>query len=818
MSDALFGLVNEHLPAEAVEVVSFTGVEAINEPYRFELVAHAKLPIGALAALELQVPGSRASLELAAGDGGRRWVHGVVSELAIERSLHRSDVELHLRLEPRLSLLELTEGSAIYQDLTVPEVVKAVLDAWHIPHESRLQGIYRKRTFLTQYQETDLAFVRRILAEEGIFFSFAHPDTSGDEPAEEQVVLCDMAALYRPIAGDSHLRFVEPGGALEASSLFDHVTRFGRVRRLRTQRVLLGDFDFRNPGLPLTVSAAAGDAPEAGVEPQQLRGYHHHPHAEIEGSSGSAELDAARARTTLEQHRGAAVVASGESHSRRLEPGATFILEGHPVDHLNAGYAVTRVEHRGRVPERAGAETTDSVYENRFECVPDHVPARPAPRPQRRRQNAETATVVGAGEDSIHTDDLGRVKVRFHWDLSGKTDDRASCWLRVAQPWAGTHFGAQFIPRVGDEVVVTFLGGDVDRPIVTGSVYNGTHPNPFDLPSEKTTSGFRTQSTPGGGGYNELSFSDRAGEERIFLRAERDLVEEVQRDHKLQVKADQTVSVQRAQLFVVGAAQTMQIGGAQIMNVAGNQQLLAGGSGLLAYGGDADFQIGQTLTTRVDGREHKEVRGQANELYRDDLVTRVLGHATTIVGQHDARRAHNLHVEGSSSSFATGSMLLASDKAIELRVGETVVRISEEGIELEGPKLAMRGDTFTLRAAENAAVEADEGVTLKSKKVLMESESAFLGLAKVAKLKGELVKLNCEDDPIDALEPPEPPKLTTITLCDEQGKPIPNQRFVLVLPDGSEVTGTLDEAGEAEIEVEASGEIIFPDVYNPRPA
>ena len=224
----------------------------------------------------------------------------------------------------------------------------------------------------------------------------------------------------------------------------------------------------------------------------------------------------------------------------------------------------------------------------------------------------------------------------------------------------------------------------------------------------------------------------------------------------------------------------MNIGGEQIITVEGNQQIAATGSGMLAYGGDADVQVGQQLTTRVDGRERREIRGQSNALYRDDCVTKVLGHHTTIVGEHDAQRAFNVHVEGSSTSYASGSVLLSSDKDIELRVGDSVLRITAEGIELAGPNLRINGDAFELRANETLVMDAPDQITMKSDKVLMQSESAFLGLGKVAKLKGELVKLNCDDDPVDELDPPEEPTLTVIQLNDEDGKPIPNQRFVLV--------------------------------------
>ncbi len=812
MSEGRFALVSPHLPASEVQVASFTGTEAVNDVYAFDVTCHATLPVDAMSALERRLPGSRASLSI-----GEREVHGVVTEVAFTRSLSRGAVAVQVRLEPRLALLGLNRNSVIHQDMTVPEVARQLLESWAIPVEERFEGDFRKRTYLTQYQETDLAFLKRILASVGVFFFFEHPSLVNPlDPARERVVLCDTAALYSSVAGERHLRFAEETNALGDASGFDHVTRFGRIHRLRPHRALLGDYDFRNPGLPQLAGAEAPDVPDVSSEPAQLRSFEHHVDAEIESTSGSADLDARSARSALEQHRVDALVAEGVSYSHRLQVGATFALEGHPVDHVNAGYAVTRVEHRGRVPELA-AGADGPVYQNRFECVPEHIPARPQRHSVRRRQVAETAMVVGEGED-IHTDDLGRIKVKFHWDMSGRDDASASCWLRVAQSWAGAHFGAQFIPRVGDEVIVTFLGGDADRPIVTGSVYNGTHPTPFDLPDNKDTSGFRTQTTPGGSGYNELSFCDRAGEERIYVRAERDLVEEVQRDHKLEVAHDQTLAVVGAQLFSVGSGQTMKIGGEQIVSVEGNQQMTATGSGVLAYGGDTDFQVGRQLTTRVDGRERREIRDQSNALYRDDCVTKVLGHHTTIVGEHDARRAFTVHVEGSTTSYASGTMRMESDKDIELRVGESVLRITEEGIEMTGKSLRINGDALELRAEDTLAIEAPTQVTMKSNKVLMESESAFLGLAKVAKLKGELVKLNCDDDPIDALDPPEAPKLTTIVLNDEEGNAIANQRFVLVLPDGTEKTGTLNEQGQAEIEVAASGEIIFPDVHDPRPA
>jgi type VI secretion system secreted protein VgrG len=816
MSQGIYQLENEHLPAGAVTLASFVGTEAMSESYRFEIVCRAHLGGDQLAVLEDKMPGTRASLRMVTSGDGARHVHGVVTEVDFVRSLADGGVELAVRIEPRLALIALNLHSRIYQELSVVEVARRLLDSWSIAHEAKLKHAYRKRAYLTQYQETDYDFLRRILAGEGIFFYFVHGAPEGDQPAEERLVLCDDAALYGAIDGDGAVRFASEGDGLGATQLTEHVSAFGRSRRLRPKRALVGDYDFNNPGLPLRANAET-ELEEVAVGAEQLRMYHHGWDAEIEGASGNAALDKQRARAVLDGHRAESLLASGQSNARRLVVGHVFRLEGHPLDHVSGAYAVTRIEHRGSVPEVVGQGAP--IYENRFECVPEAVPFRPPPLlAARRRQTSETATVVGAGKDEIFTDDLGRIKVKFHWDLATAEDDTCSCWLRVAQPWASTHFGAQFIPRVGDEVLVTFVGGDPDRPLVSGSLYNGTHPTPFALPDDKTVSGLRTQSTPGGGGFNELSFDDKLGQERVYLRAERDLVEEVRQDQRTMVTRNQSITVQADQVVAVAKRQTTAIGGDQTVTISGSHNLSAAGSGTLSFVGDVDMTIGQQLTQKLLGRELKEVKLASSETYADDRVTRVLGHRTIVVGQHDARRAYNLHVEGAASQYSSGSTLISSDKDIEIRVGESAIRITPEGIELLAKKVRIDSEEVEVRAEETIALEAKEQSTVKSKKILMQSESAFIGLSKVAKLNGQSVKLNCSDDPVDELKEPEKPKLTTIVLADEKGKPLGKQRFVLVLPDGSEQTGTLDEEGKAELELDESGQVIFPDVHNPRPA
>jgi len=809
VSDVLFQLVTPHADSSELRVASIRGQERINAPYRFELSCHVSLDGGRLATIEADMPGTRASLSLAMGT---RWVHGVVTSVALVGALDRGGAEVRLTLEPRLALLDMNVDFRIWQDMTVPEVATELLERWGIEHELRLQGTYRKRTYLTQHRETDLAFFRRILAREGLFFTFAHEGVDG-QPGRERVLLLDEAPQSPEVGA---VRYATDSGALRDPTRNDEISQFERMRRVRTQRVLRGDYDHRNPGLPQLSKGETPSPAPAGVSAEQLRRRHHRLDAEVEGSPPDTATAQTEARRLLEGERSDAHEARGEGNARSLQPGHRFSLEGHPLGHLNGGYCITEVDHEGHVAELT--VSAEDSYRNRFRCIPEAVPPRPRPPTHPRREGTETATVVGVGDEDIATDAQGRVRVRFHWDLAEAAPERRSCWIRVAQPWAGTHFGLQFIPRVGDEVVVSFLGGDPDRPVITGSLYNGTHPTPFDLPDEKATSGLRTQSTPGGDGFNELSFRDTAGDERIYLHAERDLLADVGKDHTVTVKGHQRLQALGHQALVATLGQSMQVAGAQIINVAGDRQVTAAGSSLQSVTGNADIAVGGQRTVRVEGRERIEIKAASDAIYRDDQVVRVLGHQTTIVGQHDARRAHNLHVEGSSTQHATGAIRLSSDKNVEIAVGDSLLRMTPDAIELSSPNLVLRGETLETRATESMAFEAPEQITLKSEKVMLESASAFLGLGKVAKLKGELVKLNCEDDPVDELESPEPPKLTTIALTDEDGKPLPNRRFVLVLADGTERSGTLDDKGEAELELEQSGEIIFPDVHRPRPA
>ena len=792
-----------------LRVLSFRGREVVSRPFRFDvMVAAGGADAPALASALLGEP---ASLTLQVPDGEPRTVRGIVAAVEAQAVLEQGRHAFRLRVVPRMWLLGKRKTSRIFQDKSVPQIVAAVLADAGVPSRAALVEKHPARTYCVQYKETDLAFVTRLCAEEGISYVFEHA-------AEETVVFGDGAHAGEPIAGDAKLAYRYEDGADGLVPEEHHVGRFAFRRALQTGAVLQRDYDFRRPLLDLRAETNPGaSAPPlaAGadvlpMEAHRLRTYDH------EGEDERPDVGDGTARVRLDQRRRRASAAEGASACRRLSPGLRFDLEGHDADELNRRYVLARVEHVGRSPEVARGR--ERVYENAFTCVPDGVALRPK-RPRRvLQQVAETAVVVGPAHEEIYTDEHGRVKVQFPWDLAGKRDEHSSCWVRVAQAWAGVGWGFQFIPRIGMEVVVTFVGGDVDRPLVTGCVPNAINVPPFLLPAQKTRSGIRTRSTPKGEGGNELSFEDRKGEERIYVHAQCDLDEVIERNGTRLVKADDTLAVQRDRRETIEGNRTLRVHGRSIEALQGGSVREVLGEACDAVTGNAEVRIAQDLTTRVGGRERREITGASDLAAKDDVTVRVRGCHTMLVGTDKANRSYSLHVEGMTQLTSSGLTEIRSDKALVLSCGKSSIRITDEKIEIISPAVSTSGaggglsiteDTIRLRAKKDAQIVAE--------RVLLKTPDASVSLAKDAKIDGKRVLLNSPDSATDPAPAP-PPKPTTIELVDQRGKPLAHRRFLVTLADGSEVSGLVDKNGKAEIEVEGAATIAFPGLRGPKAA
>jgi type VI secretion system secreted protein VgrG len=803
----LFHFVSRGRVERKLRVAVFRGEERVNDTYSFDMEVVAPHDIDPLNTLEDSILGHPGSLVMM-GEDSPRVVHGLVTGYEVLRAIDLQSVRLRLKLSPRLALLQMRVHSRIFQEQTIPAIVKQLLAEWRVPHHFELSAEYAVRTYVTQYHESDYEFLLRILAREGIFFYFRH----SPEHEVEELILCDEA-MYRPVQGrTAHLQVRT--GRFEIAE--GEIVEVGVRRKIRQTAARIGNFDFRHPHLPLRSLEMQADAKGAvGDLGTERLGTYHFDHDGEHEPSASAEKRDQDALRLLQSLRGDGLTILGATRSRKLMPGHSFVLEGHVLESLNREWVVTTVKHDGVTPELNNDLSRDEVYKNDVEAAPVETALRMAPNERNRViHGSQTATVVGGADGEVFTDNYGRVKVQFHWDLQGRKDEKSSSWIRVSQPWAGPSFGAQFLPRVGTEVIVSFLDGDPDRPIIIGAVFNGTHPYPFGLPQESTKSGFRSLSTPGGDGANEFSFDDERGREVVTLKAQRNMEVQVSRDQRVDVGGDAVLKVHGQLTENIDGTQTTTVTGGQVTLVTLQKTTQVLGDSLEAVRGSLDSRVSGDRNVRVEGAARDDL--ESHEAFiRNDAIHRVRGHFAGVVGEQGAATSASLHVEGTVSAYASRTTEFIAEKGIVLRCGESSIRIGPDSVEIIAPKVLISGDTVETGAEKELRVVSKKGLILKSEKLHAMGKSASLLLFTDADIGGQRVKLNSKVDESAILARPRP--LTHIQLTDEDGSPAARRRYVIVSGDG-ERSGVLNDKGEAEIELEADAQIYFPDVDKPKEA
>jgi type VI secretion system secreted protein VgrG len=764
--DAVYELAAGPFAAGELRVVSFEGREEMNGLYAFDVVFWAKDLDDAQ--IEGALLGLPAALAMHLSGGGARYVRGIVHALTLEGKHPGGRHAYRLSLAPKLWFLGKRVNSRIFQDQTVQEIVDVVLAEHGVAHDWNLVTTYAVRRYCVQYQESDLHFVTRLLAEEGIFFSFDHPvDGGGGDPATERLVLADGVHGYGPIDGDPGLVYRHQTGDGSMKAEENQVLDLRAHTRIEPTAVVMHDYDFQRPMLDLTSRAPAPGAPApVGAVPRPLEVYEHH------GEFEETDADAGHASVYLEQLRAGAREAHGVSVCRRLLPGHRFDLRDHEIEALDASWVVTHVHHRGVAAEGAQKKGT-RVYENTFRCAPADVPHRP-PRPARlTRQVLESATVVGPEGQEIFTDAYGRVKVQFHWDREGKRDESSSCWMRVMQAWAGTGWGFQFIPRIGMEVVVSFLGGDLDRPVVMGCVSNAANPPPYPVPGQAEWSGMRTHSTPGGGGWNEVSFNDRAGAEQLYLRAQRNLHEEVGLDRAARVARDSVestgrdlrtevaqhrhdatggdhrITVNGGRSVAVAARDDLDVRGPRTTTIAGREQTRVTGALVLDVDGGRAVTVGGSDAIRVrgdvraviDGEETRDVLGDARFTFSKACAVNAAGGVQLSVGTKSAPASAETKLSGDLVLRGAGTIEISSDVKIRITVGSTVVTLDPKEVRIEAEKITLNAKSIEA-TGEKGSLSVGEKVEIKGDSVKLASkDNAILELDKEAKLDGQTVKI-----------------------------------------------------------------------------
>ncbi|KPX41841.1 VgrG protein [Pseudomonas syringae pv. helianthi] len=513
-------------PEQELRVESFSGREAISELFAFDVTL-----ISSDARIELKtLVGKKVSLGLTLADGTVRHLSAHVSDF-VHMGADGGVASYHARLVPWIWLLSRRSDARVFQDKTVEDVVREVFSYYPgiAAFEFRLSRSLKKISYCTQYMESDLNFVLRLLEAEGLFFTFQHSQD------EHRMVILDDSRDLPALPAQPIIRYHRASVTEEA----DSITTWSSSRNLQPTKLTMKSFDYKQPGNPQLVQMKS-IAEQGEVGDFETFDY--------EGLYGYTDLEDGqhKARNRLEAMEVLGKQFSGTSNCRVMEPGYFFELTQH-YDHdqdsqEDRQFLLLSVNHSGQ--NNYLSQGTPG-YQNSFECIRRKIPYRHRfSTPRAAIRGPQTAIIVGPLGEEIYTDEMGRVKVQFHWDRYGKFDDKSSCWVRVAQSGASGGFGSMQIPRVGDEVVVVFLDGNPDRPLVMGSLYNSQNTPPWSLPANKTQSGFLTRSAKGDGGTaNFFRFEDKAGAEQVIVHAERNMDTEVELDETHQVGNNRKVTV-----------------------------------------------------------------------------------------------------------------------------------------------------------------------------------------------------------------------------------------------------------------------------------
>jgi len=520
--------VKTPLGDDAVLPVGFSGTEGLSQLFCFDLDLLAPHYTDVDFSKLL---GQSVTVELSGPLGETRYFNGIVRSL--EEGLRDNEFTSYkAQLVPQMWLTTKRFRSRIFQQKSVPEILETVFQ--DLTTSIELSGTYRPRNYCVQYQESDFAFASRLMEEEGIFYYFRH------EQDKHTLVITDGPYQLKDLPDISTVLF-DPleGGLRETACVF----AWRKRQEICAGQVTLWDYHFELPGKNLEATATIQQTVQVGqvthklpgteesLEIYEFPGRYAQRYDGIDpgGAQRPADLqniytdNMQTAKVAIEAQAAHSLDISGQSNVATMCPGLKFTLERHP--NADGKYLLVQVEHRAELPSSYQADTnaTGFSYENRFTCLPDGLPFRPkriTPRP--RIVGLQTATVVGPSGDHMFLDRYGRVKVQFHWDREGKSDGNSSCWLRVAQPWAGQGWGAFFWPRIGHEVLVSFLEGDPDRPVVVGSVYNAHNMPPLEMPKLASACGFKSCSVGGdpSKNFNCVIFYDSPGDEHVHIHSE----------------------------------------------------------------------------------------------------------------------------------------------------------------------------------------------------------------------------------------------------------------------------------------------------------
>jgi type VI secretion system secreted protein VgrG len=712
------------------------GREAVSQLFRYELdlIADNKLNVPFD-----QLLGKTVTAHIDLSKGGKRHISGQCVRMiqGFKDPRNETFIEYRMEIVPKLWFLTRKAQSRIFQHMTVPDILKKVLTGLDVSYE--IQGNFQPRDFCVQYRETDFNFASRLMEEEGIFYFFKHSEGS------HTMVVANSPSSFPDLPGPSALIFE---GAMGGNRDEDRVIDWEKVQDLRSGKVTLWDHSFELPHKHLEADKQIQDSVSLGTVSHKMKlsenssfeiydfpGEYAQRFDGVNKGGGDQPAEVQKIfednkRTVairMEEEASESVRAEGASNVRQMTAGHKFTLQRH----FNADggpYVITelRIETSGAGEFRGGV-TGAFRYENHFVAVPQALPYRPArTTPKPVVAGSQTAVVVGPSGEEIFTDKYSRVKVQFHWDREGKNNEDSSCWIRVATHWAGKQWGQIHIPRIGQEVVVDFLEGDPDQPIIVGSVYNADMMPPYQLPANKTQSGIKTRSSLKGDteNFNELCFEDKKGEELVYLRAERNLTiaveadeahwvghdryknighdEEdwIENDWTIKVDGNRTATIGKDDKETVGQSQTVTIGTTQDITVGTNQSTTVSANQSESVGAQKSVTVGATQSISVGGSSTETVASSSSE---------TVGVSKTVtVG------ATKTESVGGSSSMQVGGML-----SIQTGGMTTITAGGATSVTAGGAITITAGGAISITAGGAVAITAAGAVTLTASAIML---------------------------------------------------------------------------------------------------
>ncbi|MEI8720148.1 type VI secretion system Vgr family protein [Mesorhizobium sp. ISC11] len=668
-------------------------------------------------------------LSIEAESDPKRWFSGIVSEFRLTRLEDRL-AYYEAVIRPWLWFLGNTTDCRIFQNKSVLDIVKDIFKKYGIAEfDLRLQGSYPPREYCVQYDEPDLDFVQRLLEHEGILYFFEHDD------GKHTLVLADAMSKLKPAPGYEKVLYNFEGQGSRRD--VEYITEWIPGSSVRPGAYAHTDYDFTKPGADLMAkSAQPFSHKEAAGENYRQPGAH------LETGRGDS-LAAIRREEIQAVHQRIAAVGT----VRGLYSGCTFKLDSFPREDQNQEYLVVSAEYRLFDPGyRAHADVNSENFKVILGLAPTALPYRPpriTPRPIMR--GPQTATVVGPSGEEIFTDKYARVKVQFHWDRLGKKDQNSSCFVRVSQTWAGSGWGFIQIPRIGQEVIVDFIEGDPDLPIITGRVYNASQMPPYGLPGSATQSGWKSDSSKGGGGYNELMFEDKAGSELVNFQA--------QKDHNLLVKHDRTKLVQHDQSDRidhdakhsvghnldedVGNNKTVKVGVDQTTNIGSNDTETVGANRSLTVMANETIHVVSNSTENID----------ANHTQTVGIVQTVSVGAARVdtVGASETRSVAGVQ---KNTIGATRSVSVALGQSHDIGASDSWTIKSNQTVKVNGNQtFNVDGDlTSTIGKGRAAKITADDGTQVDGAHSLKVGKGSAIDVAEDMSIaSGKNIMINGKD-------------------------------------------------------------------------